>query len=140
MGADETLAQVLDNGTGNPNTDLLDRAIEDASGDVASSVGNQYRIWTATGSFPHWIKRLAVTRAVYYCWLWGANGKAVPERIRQAFEDTERQLERIETGKKGLGDDPDPPARRSPARIDNSDGGRRAVYATWRRAGYLGAR
>ena len=140
FGDDTTVAQVLDDGTGNYNATLMDRAIEDASGDVAASCGNNFKLWLAAGSFPQWVKKLCAIRAMYYCWLYGSNGKAIPEKLRQAFEDTTADLEKIEQGRKSLGDDPDPPARRARAPIDNSDGGRRAVYSVWRRAGLLGGR
>lgn len=140
FGDDETVAQVLDNGTSNYNTELMDRAIEDASGDVAASCGNNFKLWLAQGAFPQWVKRLTAIRAIYYCWLYGSNGKAIPEKIVQAYDNTTAELEKVEQGKKGLGDDPDPPARRARLPIDNSDGGRRAVHSVWRRAGLLGGR
>ena len=121
------------------NVPKLRQAIEDACGDIAASAGNQFKIWLAQNDPPQWIRRLARQRAVYYLWGTGTHGKAIPENVRQLYSDTTRELIRVEEGKKFLGADPNPAARRV-GPVDNSDCGRRAVWRVFRRAGFLGGR
>lgn len=136
---DSGIAQLLNNGSNLPNYTTLDRAIEDASAEIAAACGNNYKIWTAANDVPAYVRRLAVNLAIYWCWYYGTHGKAVPEEVKAQYEKALAQADKIEKGQRGLGNEPNPKARRA-GRIDNSDCGRRAVYSTWRRAGYLGAR
>lgn len=139
MNGDDSLAQLLNDGTNQPNNTTLDRAIEDASGEVAAACGNNYKIWTVAGAVPQHVVRLAAILAIYWCWFYGSHGKAVPVEVKDQYLRTIDLLTKIEKGQQGLGAEPNPPARRA-GRIDNSDGGRRATYAAFRCGGYLGRR
>jgi len=74
---------------------------------------------------------------VYYAWGRGSRNVAMPENVKQLYGNARADLERIEARESGPGGNP---VSRFPTAIDNSAGGRRAVYSVWRRAGILGAR
>lgn len=138
FGGQRNLKQALDpDGTGSIDTGKLDLARQDASNDVMSASGNRFKLWLDTSSFPPWIVTLAAWRAVYYSWMIGTGGKTVPEDVKLRFQETQGQLDSLRAGDTGPGYG-EPASRTSlrPAPIDNSDNGRRAVYATWRRSGF----
>lgn len=140
FGGAKYVAQAIPDGNGEINYDQLDDARRFASGDVAAHCGNSFLVWNQAAEFPQFIVQLATVLAVRWCWWIGTQGKAVPEPVQQEYEKTLARLEKIEQGKIGLGAEPNPPARVGRYPIDNSDCGRRAVYGTWRRAGFLGRR
>lgn len=140
FGGEKHLKQAISDGNGEYDAQQLDDAIVFASGDVSSGCGNHFKIWNAAGEYPQHIVKLAAVMAVRWCWWIGTQGKAVPEPVQDEYKRCLDECARIAEAKVGLGADPNPPARRARQPIDNSDGGRRAVYAIWRRAGYLGRR
>lgn len=139
IGGADAVAQLLDpQRTGTYDTALLDKAIEAASGDVAASCGNQFKIWAAVGAFPQLVVRLCAQIAAYWVWYFGTNNKSVPEKVERQYERTMLMLEKIETNQIGLGADVPPPARKVRGPIENSDCGERAVHSVVRRSGFLG--
>lgn len=136
LGGSEVAAQLLDPyKTGSIDNDMLDGAISDAEGDVAAAYGARY---TAISSNPPpKIRRLTAELAVVYCWRRGPAGLAMPQTVADMLRDNRRELERIETSATSPGGTP---ISRYPTAIDNSAGGRRAVYSTWRRGGINGSR
>lgn len=136
LGGAKVAAQLLDpNQTGNLDTALIQRAIRDASSMVAMSCGNNFRLWQAGPNWPQAVVLLATLIAVYFCWQYGSQGQAVPADVVTSFQYAQSQLQKIESGQLLLGDEPNPQARRVRRPIDNSDGGRRWVYATSRAFG-----
>lgn len=138
FGGPSALAQCLDpGGTGSIDTALLDRARADASGDCLKSAGNKF----STGQIdpndpPQWLIRIAAQRSVYYCWIYGSHGKAVPENVKQIYESTTQELQRLEDNRTGVG--PTQPQDRTTIRpIDNSDYGRRMTLSVWRRGDWM---
>ena len=138
LGGDEAAAQLLDpHRTGTLDTAVLDGAIADATGDVEAAYRARFAALAASAVIPAKIVRIATQLAVYYSWQRGGRNLAMPELVRQAYGAARTDLERIEASESGLGG---APTSRFPREIDNSFGGRRAVWSTWRRAGPNGAR
>lgn len=140
FGGERYLKEALTDGNGDINLPQLDDAIKFASGDVSAHCGNSFRIWNTTWEFPQFVVMQAAVLAVRWCWWIGTQGKAVPEPVEREYERTLERLDKVGKGEIGLGAEPNPPARGGRYPIDNSDGGRRATYGTFRRAGYLGRR
>jgi len=138
FGGSEALSQCLDpNRTGTYDTATLDGAIEDASGDVDGELGTRYAEVGAV--IPPKIRRLTATLAVKYCWTRGTGGKGMPVETRNEYNDAVRELQRISKTESGVGK-PGSLGTKFSFGLDNSAGGSRAVYSTWRRAGQNGAR
>jgi hypothetical protein len=141
FGGLKAIVQAIPNGDGTDvDTDTLDKAIQYASGDVAAHCGNSFKVWNQAGEFPQFIVMIAEVLSVKWVWFMGSTGKATPEKVQTEYEKGLERLKSIAKAEIGLGASPDPPARQGRYPIDNSDCGRRAVYSTWRRAGYLGRR
>ena len=138
LGGDEAAAQLLDpHRTGSLDTAVLDGAIADATGDVEAAYGARFAALAASAVVPAKVVRIATQLAVYYCWQRGGRNLAMPEGVKQMYGNARGDLERIEASESGPGGTP---TSRFPREIDNSFGGRRAVWSTWRRAGPNGAR
>ena len=136
LGGPEVAGQLLDpHSTGTYDPALLDGCIEDATGDVSASYGA--RFVSISSNPPPKIRRLTAELAVCYAWRRGAKNLAIPQVVQDMLRDNRRELERIETSATSPGGNP---ASRYPTVVDNSNGGRRAVYGVWRRAGINGSR
>lgn len=136
LGGSEVASQLLDpHKTGSYDTALLDGCISDAEGDVAAAYGA--RFVSISSNPPPKIRRLTAELAVCYAWRRGPAGLAMPQTVADMLRDNRRELERIETSQTSPGGNP---TSRYPTAIDNSDGGRRGVYAVWRTAGPNGSR
>lgn len=128
-------AQLLpDRTTGGIDLTKLDAAIDDACGDIESSMGSRYRSQEANP--PRKMVRIARQLGVYYAWL-QIKTKVMPETVRQGYGAAKLDLERIENSEAKPGETSE---TRFGYDLDNSDGGRRAVYSTFRRGGILGRR
>jgi phage gp36-like protein len=138
LGGDEAAAQLLDpHRTGTYDTDVLDGAITDAEGDVQAAVGSRFMAYSATNLPPAKIQRILLQLAVYYCWQRGARNMAIPQNVVAMKIDARADLEKLEASESGPGGTP---VSRFSGRVDNSFGGRRAVYSTWRSGGINGGR
>lgn len=139
FGGAAALRQCLDpTGTGNIDQAILNRAIEDASGDVTASAGNKAKLWLLDPSaVPPFVVRLVADRAIYYCWKYGTHGKGIPDHIQTAYEHNNEELRLLESVRKGLGGPLEPNDRTTTTKIDNSDGGRRVVYSSWKKSGFI---
>lgn len=136
LGGDEAASQLLDpNRTGAYDTSILDGAIEDAEGDVQAAVGARFQTYSATSPPPLKIKRILLQLAVYYSWQRGARNMAIPQNVVAMKIDARADLDKLEESKSGPGGTP---VSRFNNTVDNSYGGGRAVYSTWRRAGING--
>ena len=136
LGGDQAAAQLLDpNRTGDVDNSMLDASIADAEGDIEAAYGVGYANVSSNPSQK--LQRICKQLAVYYAWGRGSRNVAMPENVKQFYGNARLDLERIEARESGPGGNP---VSRFPTAIDNSDGGRRAVYSVWRRAGILGAR
>lgn len=136
LGGDVAAAQLLDrNQDGVADDDLLDEAVAEAVGDVEAAYGARYASFASNPSAK--LQRIAKQLAVYYSWGKGASNLAMPEIVRQLYGAARQDLKDIESSASGPGGSP---LSRYPSDLDNSDGGRRAVYSTFRRAGVLGGR
>jgi len=141
FGGIEKLNEAIDqHSTGVLAQAILDTAVIDASADVEAAVGQRYLIWgnDPTG-FPRKIVRMAEMLGVKYVWYSATGGRAVPEGVRKEAADITAELAQIGKGEISPGS-PRPKSRLFPREIDNSDGGTRAVYSVWLRAGSLGSR
>lgn len=139
LGGAAATRQLLDpTQSGTYDTALLDGAVSDATGDVEAALGARFRAITDSNAIPAKIRRLTAELAVGYAWRRGPKNLAMPEGVKQLMADCRRELERLENSETGPGNDP--PPSRLPRYIDNSDGGRRAVYDSFRRAGINGGR
>lgn len=136
LGGDSAAQQLLDpNRTGSVDTVLLDGAIDDAEGDVEAAYGA--RFVAISSNPPKKLVRIMRQLGVYYAWGRGPKNLVMPETVRQLYGAARQDLRDIETSESGPGGNP---TSRFPTVIDGSDGGRRAVYSTWRRAGINGGR
>ena len=136
LGGDQAAAQLLDpNRTGDVDNSMLDASIADAEGDIEAAYGVGYANVSSNPSQK--LQRICKQLAVYYAWGRGSRNVAAPDNVKQLYGNARLDLERIEARESGPGGNP---VSRFPTAIDNSDGGRRAVYSVWRRAGILGAR
>lgn len=136
LGGPEVAGQLLDpNKTGELDTAMLDGAISDAEGDVSAAYAARYV--TISSNPPPKVRRLAAEMAVVYVWRRCARNLAVPSVVQDMERQNRRELERIETSATSPGGNP---VSRNPRAVENSDGGRRAVYEVWRRAGINGSR
>lgn len=128
-------AQLIPNRTtGGINYDKLDGAIADACGDIEAAMGSRYAAQEANP--PRKLVRIARMLGAYY--VWGTlKNKVIPETVRQMYNMAKIDLERIEQSESKPGEKSE---TRFSYDLDNSDGGRRAVYGTFRRAGLLGSR
>ena len=139
IGGGAATRQLLDpTQSGAYDTVLLDGAISDATGDVEAALGARFAAITDAAKIPAKIRRLTAELAVGYAWRRGPKNLAMPEGVKSLMADCRRELERLENSETGPGNDA--PASRLPTYIDNSDGGRRAVYDSFRRAGINGGR
>lgn len=138
MGKDRAAAQVLDpNSTGTYDTTILDLARKDASSDVMAAAGNRVKLWMDNIQIPQWVVKLAAERAVYYAWVHGTGGKAVPEQIRvRCWDGVEASLKGLREGETGTGYGEIPTRTNPRPQIDHSDGGRRFVYSSFDRSGW----
>lgn len=91
----------------------LDKPILVGSSDVASSGDNKFNIaYNADPTmYSMRIRHLASVRAAYWFWLFNAKGKAMPPHLQSAVEKVDHDLERVEDGKKGLGQHKAPGSR-----------------------------
>lgn len=138
LGGAEAAAQLLDpNRTGSYDTSVLDGAIADATGDVEAALGARFAAYASGATIPAKIVRIASQLAVYYCWQRGARNLAIPQNVIEMLRNARIDLERLEASESGPGGNP---VSRFPTAIDNSQGGRRAVFSTWRRGGVNGGR
>lgn len=138
LGGGDAARQLLDPQlTGTYDTSLLDGAIADATGDVEAAYGVRWQAVASSGDVPAKLRRLTAELAVGYAWRRGPKNLATPEGVKSLMSDCRRELERIEVADTSPGG---APTSRFPTAIDNSDGGRRAVYSSWRRGGINGGR
>lgn len=136
LGGDVAAAQLLDrNQDGVADDELLDEAIAEATGDIEASYGTRYASFASNPSAK--LQRIAKQLATYYSWGKGASNLARPENVKSDYGSARQDLRDIESSASGPGGSP---LSRYPSDLDNSDGGRRAVYSTFRRAGVLGGR
>ena len=124
-----------DRTTGGINYTILDAAIDDAIGDVDAACAKFYADLSTNP--PQKLTRIARQLGAYYLWLKAAAGKTMPENVSKAFGVAKQDLRDIEASDSLPGRDA---TYRFPSQIDNSYGGRRAVYSTFRRSGLLGSR
>ncbi len=122
-------------GTDYDATRLL-KAMEDGEADVADALGDHYAQYSAGSVIPGRLRRLAKEQSVVYCWRRSTSGLATPSTVKEmgianSFEL--QRLEKTETIPQGA-------VNILPTTGDNSDGGRRATWATFRRSGPNGAR
>ncbi len=91
----------------------LDKPILVGSSDVASSAGNKFDVsYNADPTtYSMRVRHLASVRAAYWFWIWNAKGKALPPELASAVEAVNKDLERVEDGKKGLGQHKTPGSR-----------------------------
>lgn len=134
-GATATAQLCGDRATGGINYTILDAAIADAIGDVDASCAKFYADLSTNP--PQKLVRITRQLAAYYLWLKAAAGKTMPENVAKAFGGAKQDLRDIEASDSLPGRDA---TYRFPSTIDNSYGGRRAVYSTFRRSGLLGSR
>lgn len=140
FGGAKHVAECIPDGNGDINYEQLDDARKFASGDCSAHSGNSFKIWNQAGEFPQFLVMIATVLAVKWVWWIGTQGKGVPKEVQDEYNLQLERLKEVAKAGTGLGADPDPPARHGRYPIDNSDCGRRAVWGTWRRAGYLGRR
>lgn len=124
-----------DRTTGGINYTIVDAAIADAIGDVDAACAKFYADLSTNP--PQKLVRITRQLGAYYLWLKAAAGKTVPENVSKAFGVAKQDLRDIEASDSLPGRDA---TYRFPSQIDNSYGGRRAVYSTFRRSGLLGSR
>jgi phage gp36-like protein len=139
LGGDETAAQLLDpNRTGTYDTSILDGAIADAEGDVSGAIGARFQQYNVVANPPPAkVVRLITQLAVYYAWQRGGRNLTIPQTVIAMKIDARADLSSLEKSESGPGGTP---VSRFSNQVDNSYGGRRAVYSTWRRGGINGSR
>lgn len=136
LGGDLAAAQLLDpNSTGSVDTALLDGAIADAAGDVEAAYGARYTSIPQQPNTPGKITRIMRSLAVYYAWSRN-KVKEKPQAVKDDYGSARQDLREIESSQSGPGGTPQ---SRFPTAIDNSAGGRRAVWSSWRRGGPNGS-
>lgn len=136
LGGGEAAQQLLDpNRTGQVDDGMLDGAIADAEGDVEAAHGARFLAIVANPSKK--IRRIMRQLACYYAWFRGPKNLVMPDLVKQGYGSARQDLKEIEASLSGPGGNP---ASRFPTTIDNSQGGRRAVFSTWRRGGINGGR
>lgn len=114
---------------------VVDSCIENSDADVAAAYGQRYSAISA--SPPAKIRFLSARLAAVYCWQRGSRNLAMPDSVEQMLKDVRIELRDIGNSETSPGGSP---VSRYPARVCNAQGGRRAVYSTWRRGGLLGGR
>lgn len=123
-----------DRTTGGIDYTKLDGAIDDACGDLEAALGSRYQSQEAAPSRK--LVRIARQLGAYYAWSRLKN-KVMPETVRQMYGSAQMALEKIEASESK-------PSENAETRfghdLDNSNNGRRATYATFRRGGLLGGR
>ena len=124
-----------DRTTGGINYTILDAAIADAIGDVDAACAKFYADLSTNP--PQKLTRIARQLGAYYLWLKATSGRDIPTNVAKAFGGAKQDLRDIEASDSLPGRDA---TYRFPSTIDNSYGGRRAVYSTFRRSGLLGSR
>lgn len=144
LGGATAARQLLDPlDTSDPNTgdglynDRLDASIADAMGDVTAAYGSRYVDIAAAVTPPQKLQRIARQLGCYYAWGRGPRNLAMPELVKQLYGNAKADLRDIESSASAPGGTP---VSRFPSTIDNSQGGRRAVFSTWRRGGPNGGR
>jgi hypothetical protein len=115
--------------------EAVSSCIEMSDADVAAAYGQRYA--AISSSPPPKLRFLSARLAAVYCWQRGSQNLAMPESVDQMLKDVRLELRAIGDSETSPGGQP---VSRYPARIDNTQGGRRAVVSTWRRGGLLGGR
>lgn len=117
----------------------LDVAKQDATADVQSALGSRWHVFYANDQAKLVITRTTAWLAVQKFWLSCAGGQAMPEHLRNETTAAQEKLGQFKRPDQLFGGNPDPPSRIAGI-VDNSDHGRRMVYSTCRRGGFLGGR
>lgn len=127
FGNDLIALRELYNGSGNTfDQSVLDKPIAVGSGEVSASLGNKYALAPSAdlSVFPAHIRNMAAVRAAYWAWTYGAKGAAMPPQLQSAVDSINATLERVEDGKKGIGENKAPPPRITEYMGDITQGGR----------------
>ena len=116
----------------------LDMSIRMASADVELAAGNRFALPYSTDPsvYPFALRKIAAMRAVYYFWYSSSRGLAMPEYVKAAQEQTDRDLQALRDSKTGAGTLKPPPRRiYGVSDIDLTAGGTvpRMSLAGWRR-------
>lgn len=136
LGGAATARQLLPKpGTTSYDEEAVDACIAMSDADVQAAFGQRYA--AVVGSPPPKIRYLSARLAAVYAWQRGARNLAMPDSVDQMLKDVRLELVRIGDSDAAPGGQP---VSRYPARVCNAQGGRRAVFSTWRRGGILGGR
>lgn len=92
---------------------LFDKPILVASSEIDASAGNKFGLQYSgdPSIFNYNIRNKTALRAAYWFWIYCAQGKALPPELAAAIETANKDLERVEDGKKGLGQTKTPGSR-----------------------------
>lgn len=95
------------------DTAYIQKCIVAASGDVEASAGNKFNLEYNVDptKYPQVVQRWTAVLALRYCWLWKGKGQALPQHIGTQVTEVLEALQRVEDGKKGVGQNRQPPAR-----------------------------
>lgn len=95
------------------DTAFIIKAIIAASGDVEASAGNKFNLTYDADptKYAQAVRRWTATLAARYCWIFKGRGQALPQYLKELAAEVLSALERVEEGKKGVGQNKQPPAR-----------------------------
>lgn len=95
------------------DTAFIEKCIVAASGDVEASAGNKFSLtYNADRSkYPQVVRNWTGTLAARYCWIFKGQGQALPPILATLAQEVLTALQRVEDGKKGVGQQAQPPAR-----------------------------
>lgn len=92
---------------------FLDRCIVAASADVEGSAANKFLLVYSQDptTYPPLVRRWTATLAAEYCWIFKGKGAAMPPVLKDLAERVRADLQKVEEGKKGAGQNGQPRAR-----------------------------
>ena len=109
VGGAAALVQLLDHDRDQvADQDLVDAAITAAMAEVTSTAQIVVLLRTLAPPYPVVLVRITARIAAYYAWLLGSKGQAMPDDVRQDYQEALRWLDRLAEGKRTLGVDPHP--------------------------------
>jgi hypothetical protein len=95
------------------DTAYIRKGIVSASGQVEASAGNKFnlRYDADPTKYPQVIRFWTAILTLRLLWLWKGQGQATPAHIVTMVQEVHTALQRVEDGKKGVGQNVQPPAR-----------------------------
>lgn len=114
FGNNLTMLRELVGGSGTTfDQTTLDKPILVASGEIDAAAGNKFSVGYNADptTYGQNVRNKTAVRAAYWFWIFNAQGKAMPPELKAVVDEITQDLQRVEDGKKGLGQNKAPGSR-----------------------------